>query len=348
MNVKGHAARAAFALGASLAAVSAAAIDVELVKDTDTSLSAQSSLPRDFRRVGGEVYFTATRADVGMELFAVGAAPGSARLVADLAPGGASSYARLLGTLPGGLLVAAAVGNTDADWYAHSIQIALVSPDGSERRVLTALAPWYGGSMNLQRFEPFHSSAARVWFRDSVDGSLWASDGSTGATGRVFATTPNTLRAECAVNDRLLFAHYAGGSRQLYASDGTAGGTAVIAGFASGTGPYAVFAYAGRCYFLESAHVAVGYDHALAQRRHRRWHGRDCEDALGRARHPGRRHSRRDRQQRHRGAAAARRRDRTVLAERHAQPVRPRGIDRLAPRAWRARYGRRRLPRARD
>lgn len=252
MNVAGRAARAVLALGALLADVSAAAIDLELVKDTDTSLSAQSSLPRDFRRVGSEVYFTATRADVGMELFATGAAPGSARLVADLAPGGASSYARVLGSLQGGLLVSAAIGNTDGDWYAHATQILRLSPDGSERHVLTALAPWYGAPWYLQRFEPLQSSSTRAWFRDLADGSLWSSDGSAGATGRVFDTAPAGIRSHCAVNDRLLFVDYTTGGRQLYLSDGTAGGTVAVMNFASGSAPYGFVAYAGYCYFLQS------------------------------------------------------------------------------------------------
>jgi len=252
MNVMGRVARLALMSAASLLAVSAEAIELELVKDTDTSLSAKSSLPRDFRRVGSEVYFTATRADVGMELFATSSAPGSVRLVADLAPGGASSYARVLGALPGGLLVAAAIGNTDGDWYAHSTQILRLSTDGSERLVLTALAPWYGGSWYLQRFEPLQSSATRAWFRDAADGSLWASDGSAGATGRVFDTAPSGVRSHCAVNDRLLFVDYTTGGRQLYLSDGTAGGTVVVVNFASGSAPSSFVTHAGYCYFLQS------------------------------------------------------------------------------------------------
>jgi ELWxxDGT repeat protein len=238
------------ALAALTVSTSATAFVVELIKDTDTSPAPAGSMPRHFYRYGNELYFTASRPDTGMELFATGATPGTTRLVADFAPYGASSYARVLGELHGSLLVAAAPDNTVSDWYARATQILLVSPDGSSRQVLTAQPPW-GNAYELQRFEPLRQTADRVWFRDGSDGSLWASDGTVSGTQRVFASISTQERTACTTNGRLVFTNLVDGGRRVYASDGTPAGTGVIADFTASAEPYSLVAHAGQCWFLQ-------------------------------------------------------------------------------------------------
>lgn len=218
----------------SLAAGSALAqpfVQHRLLKDIGTHSAQLGSNPRNFVSSGGKLYFTATTPATGAELFVSDGESAQAQLVADLAPNGASSDAQLLGSVGSTLIVSGDVGN--ADLYMAPPQVYALNPASGSIVQLTQFQPTYQDpSWTLSRVTEFNG---RVVFRNDVDRTLWATDGSVAGTQRIHAP-PTSLPIQpenvCTLDDSIVFSSLSATNvLQLWRSNGTAAGTAKLAEF---------------------------------------------------------------------------------------------------------------------
>lgn len=216
-------------------------ISLQLVRDITTAPAPGRSAPGYFRVNGGALYFNATTPLLGRELYVSDGV--DARLIADLAPGTASSNATLLGTVSGGRLI------VDADDGASGQQVAVFDPAGA---TLTPLMP-FGVPSSGPRTEPVAQIGAHVLFRTLTDGRVWTTDGTQAGTVEMTGVISgwNLASRFCSLPDgQALFATTSGGNVRLWRSDGSATGTAVVANLAQDQSFVAAASSAGRCYFL--------------------------------------------------------------------------------------------------
>lgn len=216
-------------------------IDLQLVKDITTAPAPGRSAPAHFRVNGGALYFNATTPLLGRELYVSDGV--DAQLVADLAPGTASSNATLLGRVSGGRLI------VDADDGVQGQQVAVFDPLGA---TLTPLMP-FGVPSSGPRTEPVAQIGAHVLFRTLTDGRVWTTDGTQAGTVEMTGVISgwNLASRFCSLPGGLaLFATTSGGNVRLWRSDGSATGTAVIADLAQDQSFVAAASSAGRCHFL--------------------------------------------------------------------------------------------------
>ena len=210
-----------------------------------------SSSPQQLTAVGGTLYFTADDGVQGQELWTSDGTDAGTRMVADLSPGVGSVGGPLYGTDGTGSQIKGltAVGAKlyfSADDGTHGPQLYV--SDGTAAGTITLTSVTHSssgpGPVALTGAEnPVILSAAggQVFFSigDSADGrQLWATDGTAAGTHLIkiigstsdlldqFGRGPGPLGA---VGGKLLFqaddnAH----GRQLWATDGTAAGTAIV------------------------------------------------------------------------------------------------------------------------
>ncbi len=190
----------------------------------DLSLGAASSNPRSLSFVQGEVWFTASTAGEGDELFRYDPATDRVTIHVDLVPGPESSDAAALLDLGGGAILVSAWTPTH----------------GTELRTTTSALP---GTITLLRdidqdgngsSDPDDAFAhrGRLWFVADLPATgrePWITDGTPAGTVSLGDLNPGPLgsvpRGIGGVGDRLLFGTFLNGSVDLWASDGTATGT---------------------------------------------------------------------------------------------------------------------------
>jgi ELWxxDGT repeat protein len=263
--------------GVELWSLAAAASSPQLVADIEPG--AGSSRPEAFRRVsfsagGGAVartFFTATRSDVGRELWRL--ASGSVQLEADLVAGPGSSnpgQVQLCSTSQICLLAVGPGGGTELRLLSYASSSGAPSGTsgvgglnlGPNRRIseFVALGPntYFVLSdfvQNLSELRVFGNSAASSQLLDSSGGSfamgqltfnaplfrlfyvrgsqLKVTDGSPAGTLLLSSSSPEAL---ISLGNRLLFTGLASGvGRELHVSDGTAAGTTLLKELVNGS-----------------------------------------------------------------------------------------------------------------
>ncbi|MEM7201125.1 MAG: ELWxxDGT repeat protein [Planctomycetota bacterium] len=209
--------RSASAMAMALAAASLALGQARLVLDINGAArpgsSPSSSRPAHFTRWNGHVYFAATRADIGREVFR-SAGPGTTALFADVAPGPGGSDPHGFTAL-GSRLVFAAMGGL---WQTDGLSTARLADLGG--------SPFEPVELGGRLF--FHGADA------ARGGELWVSDGTAAGTGIVADLAPGVLGSRpsdlCVLEGALYFAADDGRrGRELWRSDGTAAGTTMVA-----------------------------------------------------------------------------------------------------------------------
>lgn len=205
-----------------------AAVEFRMVKDAETALAPLDSFPHDFYAVGDSLYFTATRPETGTELFVIEGQSAVPRLVADLAPNGASSWPRVLGDARGRLVVSADVGNLGSGFFGRNDRIIALDPATGEYSELHAFGGWMPLWEGEQRFERASQFPGVVAFLDRFGNDLWATDTTAGATQPIFASPQGVVPELCAMGDRFLFAYRRDGQAELWLSNGLTLGTGVL------------------------------------------------------------------------------------------------------------------------
>ncbi len=180
-----------------------------------------SSSPSNLTAVGGELYFTATDADHGTELWKSDGTDDGTRFVKDVYPGSNGSYASNLTDVGGELYFTA----TDADhgqelWKSDGTDdgttlVEDIYPGGygSNPSNLTNV----GGTLYFSAYDADHGQ------------ELWKSDGTEAGTTTL--GSPGSLSYPSSltnVNGTLYFSAYDGDGYELWKSDGTEAGTTTV------------------------------------------------------------------------------------------------------------------------
>lgn len=239
---------AALGLLLAVAAVPAqaqTAVQATLVQDFVTTPDEIGSWPRDFSTVDGKVYFSAERPSSGRELFVIDAPGGQPRLLAELAPGGASSDPRALGKAGNRLIVAASVGNRAPDELMGALVPYALDPATGETTLLYNLPA-----------ESVGGFADKLLLYSDSDNVLLATDGTAAGTQRLLQAAPGFLsylpRSEnyvCTLADGAMFMGFHEGAWRLWLTNGQRLGTGIIATLPELL-PVAARAGNGGCYFL--------------------------------------------------------------------------------------------------
>jgi ELWxxDGT repeat protein len=214
-----------------------------LVSDLNTSFtpSAQSSLPKNFTAAGASVYFSATSALAGTELYKTDGA--TVQLVKDLRPGTASSSPASLLDLGNGTFVFSAADDTNGR--------ELWSSDGSEAGTILVKDILAGsGSSGAS---PLVSVGGKAFLLASTAAglTLWITDGQEAGTQQLTTIPPGPFRF--AVLGSVL---YFSSGDALWRSNGTPGGTSVVK---SGISPRSITATADKL-FLAAWDLSHGYE----------------------------------------------------------------------------------------
>lgn len=216
-----------------------------LVADTDTRPATTGSDPRDFLRLGGEVYFSAKRPGMASGIFALDTASTQLRLVADLAPGARGSLPRLLGVVGNRLIAAANVGEGNT-WPSE--RLWSVDPQSGQFTALTAQPPGVFGTL------PLGVVNDHAIFANYSAGELWSSDGTPAGTLRLFqgggvVVDPYEPHTVCLANDKLMFTRKSGAGLELWRSDGTLAGQSMVQTLPDAGNTATAVAHGGICYF---------------------------------------------------------------------------------------------------
>ena len=229
-----------------------------MVKDTDTrQAQTSSSDPGGFTAIDGKVYFAATTAEFGRELYTTDGSAAGLRLFKDLAPGAASSYPNPLSTLGNKLIVEASISPVGTQLWA-------VDTAGATMR-LTALA---GFPVTGEPVYPGFSVVANLGSRLLVvekrgpDGDvLWATDGTAAGTVKLTASADFPVASydgtPCRLGSGVVFVGRLPGQgpRALIYTDGTVGGSRQLANLGEYEAFRALQSYPvadSQCYFLVS------------------------------------------------------------------------------------------------
>jgi ELWxxDGT repeat protein len=213
-----------------------------LVADLDaTPNDIRESTPASFRRIGNAVYFNAQTPETGREPYRTDGTPGGWRLLADLAPGTASSDGVALGEIGGRLILHGNLPGQGAQLWA-------VDAGG----VVTKLA---STAVSSATAIVFGTANGRLFV--NIGGRLWVTDGTAAGTYDALAAAgfpvQSLLRQSCMLPNAAVFlGRNTFGDDWIVASDGTAAGTRRLVEFGpSFYEPYAASA-GGRCYFLSN------------------------------------------------------------------------------------------------
>lgn len=210
-----------------------------LVSDLNTSFtpSAQSSLPKSFTASGSSVYFSATSALAGTELYKTDGT--TVQLVKDLRPGTASSVPQSLVDLGNGTFVFSAIDDVNGR--------ELWSSDGSEAGTILVkdILPGSGSSGAT----PLISVGNKAYVLAGQ--SLWITDGQPAGTQQLATVASGSFRF--AVLGGVL---YFSSGDALWRSNGTPGGTSMVK---SGISPRSIAATADTLY-LSAWDITHGYE----------------------------------------------------------------------------------------
>lgn len=223
---------------ADLAAVQLPALQASLVKDLATEPSVRGSFPHAFKTLGERVYFAATDAATGTELYSTSAA-GDLRFLADIAPGAAGSRPDPVALQDSRVIVSADDGSS-------GLQLWSLPVEGGQATRLTSLSG------------PVYRTAA-VGSR-TILGASGAKILSTDGTPQGTVPLPsgpdfpiNTISASCAMGSDVILS----GSGQsmlesLVRTDGIPGHSNVLATFPMFARVKASAKVGNYCYFAVS------------------------------------------------------------------------------------------------
>lgn len=208
----------AVAVLAAASSASAAPVRLEMVKDLDTSPAAApaSSAPQRFRAIGGNVYFAASTPQAGTELHVIDGGSAPARLVADLAPGGASSSPTAVGLAGDRLIVAADDGYVGMQFWS-------IDAAGTATRLTSKNMPTWGP------LPAAFGSVGNTLVFSSYDNALWASDGTVAGTQPLNRYGNWEGVPGCSVNGRVVMLDRDITGSRIVASDATPAGTLTLA-----------------------------------------------------------------------------------------------------------------------
>ncbi|MDC8016034.1 hypothetical protein [Tahibacter soli] len=253
-------------------------LEVSMVKDTNTAPDEYGSNPGGFRRIGDRVYFYAWTPQTGRELYSTDGTPGGLRLELDLVPGRASvdppptAIDRL-----GDRLIVTAQNRLWA--YTGGTAVALTPPDSFNIGLMPRRAMTQVGGRLLIASDSFFSQA--VWVTDGTPEGTYRQDAAHGFTlpermgvdcataagtlytagpsyalvrndgtlagSAIIATLPGATWSAAAGGRCHFLAEVPGGGSALWASDGTAQGSAEIVRFAD-EAPVSIAAMSGNLY----------------------------------------------------------------------------------------------------
>ncbi len=207
-----------------LAAPAPAAVTAEFVKDLNTGVD--SSEPGNFVNVDGVVFFAATDADHGTELWSTDGTVEGTNMVADINPGPSGSHPADMTAVDGNLAFAATEDSTGTELY---------QTDGTAAG--TALVEDLRPGTDSSNPSNLTDVAGTLFFAadDATAGTeLWMSDGTEAGTSVVEDINPNGSDGSnpqelSAANGALYFAADDGSNgTELWISDGTEAGTSIL------------------------------------------------------------------------------------------------------------------------
>ncbi len=183
----------------------------------DIAPGAASSNPTTLTPSGNSLFFAATEPTRGNELWVTDGTTAGTRAVTDLNPGPAGSAPTELVAFAGGVVFRADDGSGNGLWRTDGTAAGTV--------LLRANSTALG----------LHAIATDVFFRDLIDGELWATDGTPGGTRRVvefFAGprggNPGGFVVHASNRSVVFAADRPVSGRELFVSDGTALGTVLL------------------------------------------------------------------------------------------------------------------------
>lgn len=232
---------AAVSLSVPLAAA-AGEVDLRLVKDINPAPAAVSSQPRDFRRVGDRVYFNAETPVLGRELYMTDGATAPPELVADFAPGKASSYAKAAGLAGGRLIV-------EADDGIQGDRLLAFDRTIGSRTTLFA----FGNSGDQRLVTPVAQLDGHLVFRTAE--LVYTTDGTSAGTTRLIDNQPYVLdlaKSVCPLpgGGALFVAPSLTAPVTLWHTDGPRASNRIVAALNQESGFMSVSASGNRCHYL--------------------------------------------------------------------------------------------------
>jgi ELWxxDGT repeat protein len=233
-----------------------------LVRDLETQPVNPGANPVGFARLGSYLYFSATDALHGRELWRTDGTVAGTTLVADLCPGRCSSSVGVMIAALGRLFLVADDGVTGSELWmsdgtaAGTHRVKDICP-GRCSGLLDGAAAEFGGTLYFTA-------------DDGVTGvELWKTDGTAAGTMRVADINPGPGSSApgsfIPFGGRLVFTADDGvHGRQLWATDGTAAGTLMVHDFCPGacTSGVAILAAAGGKLFVATGSL-YSYDSQL-------------------------------------------------------------------------------------
>lgn len=220
-----------------------------LVKDINTtySNSTASSLPSDFAALGGRVFFSATTAAAGTELWSTDGTSAGTSMVADIIPGTGSSS-------PGSLMVVNGVLLFNAHDVNHGIELWTSDGTAAGTHLLIDVNPGPSSSQPSSRI--LYKNRMLFSADDGTNGrELWITDGTAGGTHLVKDINPGAAASNpgyfVAFGDSVYFS----ASGDLWKTDGTEAGTVKVAAV-----PARNLAVAGSQLFFEGLTAAAGWE----------------------------------------------------------------------------------------
>ncbi|MEM7307766.1 MAG: hypothetical protein AAF682_13890 [Planctomycetota bacterium] len=218
---------------------SGAAGGAALVQDLHPT---DDSDPGDFVSFGGEVFFLADDGATGREIWRLDPAAGGAQLVADLTPGLADGVQ----DSPPALLAAA--HGVVFGFSFRSLGVEPAVTDGAQTALLLNLSDdGLSGGSAPKEFARLGSRAVFHAFDETAGRELWITDGTGAGTSLLANLTPDIAgqpqlsgsspRFTVQLGERaFFFADTPATGQELWATDGTASGTALVADLVPGPG----------------------------------------------------------------------------------------------------------------
>jgi ELWxxDGT repeat protein len=215
--------RKAFALLFLICSLAAFAQTPYLVKDINTtsSNSLSSSSPTEFAAVGNKLFFPATTAAAGTELWVSDGTSAGTRMVADLVPGSGSSS-------PNGLRVVNGVLLFNAQDVNHGIELWTSDGTAAGTHLFMDINP--GPSSGQPTFKFLYKNRMLFSADDGSNGrELWMTDGTVGGTRMLVDINPGSGSSSpfnfVLFGDKAYFFAFGG----LWRTDGTEAGTVKVA-----------------------------------------------------------------------------------------------------------------------
>jgi ELWxxDGT repeat protein len=228
-----------------------------LVKDINTTRSnnTTSSSPSEFAAFGTKVFFAATSAAAGTELWSTDGTSGGTSMVSDIIPGTGSSSPSSLTAVNGVLLFTARDVN-------HGFELWTTDGTAAGTRILLDINPGptsgliAGPSSPLQGFHIVFHNRMLFMADDGTNGrELWTTDGTTAGTRLLKDINPGAASSTPAyltiLNDAVYFAATGG----LWKTDGTEAGTVKVAAVSARN-----LTAAGSQLFFEGFTAAAGWE----------------------------------------------------------------------------------------